>query len=200
MSREDSASSLSSIHQSASPVRPIARCVLVRAHWWDADSLKDCPPFANPRWCAGACAASVTRFARAMAFSLAAFPASSTHVHLIGVAGSGMSGLAWLFLQRGYRVSGCDRATSAETERLRQAGLDFFCPQTAESVRGADLVVYTSAVSAGNPAFDAAIAAGVPVWRRAEALAAIMHGKKGIVICGTHGKTTTSAMTAHRPA
>ena len=132
-----------------------------------------------------------------MAFSLAGFPAASTRVHLIGVAGSGMSGLAWLFLQLGYRVSGCDKVTSAETERLMAAGLEFFCPQTAESVRGADVVVYTSAVKPGNPAFDAAVAAGVVLWRRAEALAAIMHGKKGIVVCGTHGKTTTSAMAAH---
>jgi len=132
-----------------------------------------------------------------MAFSLAQFPAASTHVHLIGVAGSGMSGLAWLFLQLGYRVSGCDKVTSAETERLIAAGLEFHCPQTAESVRGADVVVYTSAVKPGNPAYDAAVAAGVVLWRRAEALAAVMHGKKGIVVCGTHGKTTTSAMTAH---
>ena len=132
-----------------------------------------------------------------MGFSLEALPPSSTHVHLIGVAGSGMSGLAWLFLQLGYTVSGCDKVTSAETERLIAAGLEFHCPQTAESVRGADVVVYTSAVKPGNPAFDAAVAAGVVLWRRAEALAAIMHGKKGIVVCGTHGKTTTSAMTAH---
>jgi UDP-N-acetylmuramate--L-alanine ligase/UDP-N-acetylenolpyruvoylglucosamine reductase len=80
---------------------------------------------------------------------------------------------------------------------LIAAGLEFHCPQTAESVRGADVVVYTSAVKPGNPAFDAAVAAGVVLWRRAEALAAVMHGKKGIVVCGTHGKTTTSAMTAH---
>ena len=76
-----------------------------------------------------------------MAFSLVAWPAGLTHVHLIGVAGSGMSGLAWLFLQRGYRVSGCDRVTSAETERLMAAGLEFHCPQTAESVRGADVPI-----------------------------------------------------------
>ncbi len=132
-----------------------------------------------------------------MAHDLTEFPTGSTRVHLIGVAGSGMSGLAWLFLQLGYRVSGCDRATTSETERLQQAGLEFFCPQTAESVRGANLVVHTSAVKPGNPAYDAAVAAGLPLWRRAEALAAIMHGKKGVVICGTHGKTTTSAMTAH---
>ncbi len=129
--------------------------------------------------------------------SLAPFPAGHTRVHLIGVAGSGMSGLAWLFLQRGYRVSGCDNVTSSETEKLCTAGLEFFCPQTAESVRGADLVVYTSAVKPGNPAYEAARAAGVPLWRRAEALAALLEGKKGVVVCGTHGKTTTSAMAAH---
>ncbi len=132
-----------------------------------------------------------------MGFSLEGYPPSSTRVHLIGVAGSGMSGLAWLFLQRGYRVSGCDKVTSAETGRLMAAGLEFHCPQTAESVRGADIVVYTSAVKPGNPAYDAAVAAGVAMWRRAEALAALMRGKHGIVICGTHGKTTTSAMAAH---
>ncbi len=132
-----------------------------------------------------------------MAFSLTSFPSASTRVHLIGVAGSGMSGLAWLFLQLGYRVSGCDRATTSETGRLQQAGLELFCPQTAESVAGADLVVYTSAVKPGNPAYDAAVAAGLPLWRRAEALAAIMREKKGIVVAGTHGKTTTSSMAAH---
>jgi len=132
-----------------------------------------------------------------MGFSLESLAPSSTHVHLIGVAGSGMSGLAWLFLQRGYTVSGCDKVTSAETERLMAAGMEFHCPQTADSVRGADVVVYTSAVKPGNPAYDAAVAAGVVLWRRAEALAAIMHGQKGIIVCGTHGKTTTSAMTAH---
>lgn len=132
-----------------------------------------------------------------MGFSLEGREPASTRVHLIGVAGSGMSGLAWLFLRRGYRVSGCDKVTSAETERLMAAGLEFHCPQTAESVRGADVVVYTSAVRPGNPAFDAAVASGAVLCRRAEALAALMHQKKGIVICGTHGKTTTSAMTAH---
>ncbi|MGI8602599.1 MAG: UDP-N-acetylmuramate--L-alanine ligase [Verrucomicrobiales bacterium] len=132
-----------------------------------------------------------------MTFSLDDFPADQTHVHLIGVAGSGMSGLAWLFLQLGYHVSGSDKVTTTETERLQQAGLLFFCPQTAEAVRGANLVVFTSAVKDGNPAFDEARARGVPMWRRAEALAAIMRGKKSVIICGTHGKTTTSSMAAH---
>ena len=118
-------------------------------------------------------------------------------VHLIGVAGSGMSGLALLLLGMGHRVSGCDRVTSAETERMTALGLNFSSPQTAESVRDAELVVYSSAIRPENPAFAAAAEAGIPMWRRAECLAAIMHTRKGIVVAGTHGKTTTSSMAAH---
>lgn len=119
------------------------------------------------------------------------------HVHLIGVAGSGMSGLALLLLGMGHRVSGCDRVTSSETERMASLGLDFSSPQAAESVRGAELVVYSSAIRPENPAYAAAAEAGIPLWRRAECLAAIMHTRKGIVVSGTHGKTTTSSMAAH---
>ncbi|MFU8892811.1 MAG: UDP-N-acetylmuramate--L-alanine ligase [Luteolibacter sp.] len=119
------------------------------------------------------------------------------HVHLIGVAGSGMSGLALLLLGMGHRVSGCDRVTTAETERMASLGLRFSSPQTAESVDGAELVVYSSAIRPENPAYAAATAAGIPLWRRAECLAAILHTRKGIVVSGTHGKTTTSSMAAH---
>ncbi len=118
-------------------------------------------------------------------------------VHLIGVAGSGMSGLALLLLGMGHRVSGSDRVTTAETERMQGVGLLFSSPHTAEAVDGADIVVYSSAIRPENPALAEAARKGVPVLRRAECLAAILHTKKGIVISGTHGKTTTSAMTAH---
>ena len=119
-------------------------------------------------------------------------------IHLIGVAGSGMSGIASLLLDLGCQVSGSDRSTTVETERLQQAGLEFFCPHTAESVSGAAAVVYSSAVKPGrNVAYDAAAAAGIPLFRRAEALASIMRRKQGIVVAGMHGKTTTSAMAAH---
>ena len=122
----------------------------------------------------------------------------SKRIHLIGVAGSGMSGIAALLLELGYKVSGSDKSTSGETERLRTAGLDFYCPHTAESVAGAGAVVYSSAVKAGrNVAYDAALAAGIPCFRRAEALAGIMARKQAIVVAGMHGKTTTSAMCAH---
>lgn len=118
-------------------------------------------------------------------------------VHLIGVAGSGMSGLALLLIGMGHRVSGSDRVTSGETERLQKVGLQFSSPHTAEAVQGVDLVVYSSAIRPENPAFAAAAAAEIPLLRRAECLAAILHTRKGIVVSGTHGKTTTSSMTAH---
>ncbi len=118
-------------------------------------------------------------------------------IHLIGVAGSGMSGLASLFMGLGHRVSGSDKVTTVETERMLRVGLNFSCPHTAEAVEGADFVVYSSAVKEGNVAFDAAKKLGIPLVRRAEALAAVLAAKRGIVVAGTHGKTTTSAMAAH---
>ncbi len=119
------------------------------------------------------------------------------NVHLIGVAGSGMSGLASLLLGLGHRVSGSDRVTTRETERLERAGLAFSSPHCAEAVEGADVVVYSSAIKPGNAAYDEAARRGIPLLRRAEALSAIMLGKKGVVVAGTHGKTTTSALAAH---
>lgn len=118
-------------------------------------------------------------------------------VHLIGVAGSGMSGLASLLLGLGHRVSGSDKVTSRETERLEKAGLQFSSPHSAEAVVGTDVVIYSSAIKPGNSSYDEAIKRGIPLLRRAEALSAIMLGKKGIVVAGTHGKTTTSSLSAH---
>lgn len=116
---------------------------------------------------------------------------------MIGVAGSGMSGLAGLLLQMGHRVSGSDRVTSGEVERLKGLGLQFSSPHTAEAVEGVDAVVYSSAIRPENPARAAAEAAGTPCLLRAECLAGILGGKDGVVVSGTHGKTTTSAMCAH---
>ncbi|MDP0499186.1 MAG: UDP-N-acetylmuramate--L-alanine ligase [Verrucomicrobiales bacterium] len=118
-------------------------------------------------------------------------------IHLIGVAGSGMSGLALLLLGMGHKVSGSDRVTSKETTRMQGLGLVFSSPHTPEAVKGADLVVFSSAIKPDNPAYAAAVEEKIPLFRRAECLAAILHTRKGIVISGTHGKTTTSAMTAH---
>ena len=118
-------------------------------------------------------------------------------VHLIGVAGSGMSGIAALLLALGHDVSGSDKVDTVEVGRLCKKGLRFECPETAGGVHGAEIVLYSSAIKPGNPAFDEALRLEIPMARRADALAAIMSAKKGIVVCGMHGKTTTSAMSAH---
>lgn len=118
-------------------------------------------------------------------------------VHLIGVAGSGMSGLALLLLGMGHRVSGCDRVTSRETERMQGLGLIFSSPHNEESIEDADVVVFSSAIRDENVALAGARKRNIHCIRRAECLAAILGTKKGIVISGTHGKTTTSAMCAH---
>jgi UDP-N-acetylmuramate--L-alanine ligase len=118
-------------------------------------------------------------------------------IHLIGVAGSGMSGIAGLLLALGHQVSGSDKVDTVEVKRLQSLGLDFRTPQRAEDVVDAQLVIYSSAIREGNAAYDAAQRLGKPMVRRAEALAALALGKKGILVAGMHGKTTVSAMTAH---
>ena len=118
-------------------------------------------------------------------------------IHLIGVAGSGMSGLAGLLLSLGHRVSGSDKVDTAEVRRLQGEGLDFQSPHQARIVHDAEIVIYSSAIKPGNPAFDEAIRLGKMMLRRAEALAALMTGRRGILVAGMHGKTTTSAMAAH---
>lgn len=122
---------------------------------------------------------------------------SPRRIHLIGVAGSGMSGIASLLLALGHRVGGSDKVDTAEVKRLQSLGLDFRTPHSASDADAAEMVVYSSAIRPGNPAFDAAVRAGKPLVRRAEALSALMAGKKGILVCGMHGKTTVSAMAAH---
>ncbi len=118
-------------------------------------------------------------------------------VHLIGVAGSGMSGLASLLLELGHTVSGSDRVSTLEMQRLQKNGLIFYCPQNDREIEGADMVIYSSAVKPGNVAYEAAYKQSIPLVRRAEALAAIMARKAGVIVAGTHGKTTTSSLTAH---
>src|SRR6267154_4372022 len=118
-------------------------------------------------------------------------------IHLIGVAGSGMSGLAGLLIELGDAVSGSDTASSTETERLQRLGLRFHEQHRSEHAGAADLVVFSSAIKGDNPILVSGRDSSKPVVRRAEALAAIMRAKRGIVIAGMHGKTTTSAMAAH---
>ena len=118
-------------------------------------------------------------------------------VHLIGVAGSGMSGIAGLLLQLGHDVSGSDKLDSTETKRLERLGLKFFQEHRPEHATDAELIIYSSAIKPENLILKNARESGKRAVRRAEALAAIMSGKRGILVVGMHGKTTTSAMTAH---
>jgi UDP-N-acetylmuramate--alanine ligase len=118
-------------------------------------------------------------------------------IHLIGVAGSGMSGLAALLLELGHEVGGSDKASTQETARLQRLGLRFCGQHRAEDAAAAELIIFSSAIKPDNPILGSAQKSGQRAIRRAEALAAIMRGKRGILIAGMHGKTTTSAMTAH---
>src|SRR5579862_9604590 len=118
-------------------------------------------------------------------------------IHLLGVAGSGMSGIAGLLLALGHHVSGSDKVTTVEVERLQKLGLEFHPTHDARPVAGADLVIYSSAIRPGNVGYDEAVRTGKSMVRRADAVAAVMNCKKGIVVAGMHGKTTTSSMAAH---
>src|SRR6266849_8013915 len=129
---------------------------------------------------------------------LAKFLTQERHaIHLIGVAGSGMSGIAGLLLQLGHEVSGSDKLDSQETDRLQRFGLKFYQQHRAADARDAELIIYSSAIKKDNPILKSAQESGKRTVRRAEALAAIMSAKRGILVVGMHGKTTTSAMTAH---
>ena len=118
-------------------------------------------------------------------------------IHLIGVAGSGMSGIAALLLELGHDVRGSDKGSTQETDRLQRLGLRFFRQHRAEDANDAELIVFSSAIKTSNPILAVARETGKPAVRRAEALAAIMRAKRGIIVAGMHGKTTTSAMMAH---
>src|SRR5438874_3733367 len=117
-------------------------------------------------------------------------------IHLVGVAGSGMSGLAALLIELGHVVSGSDKVSTMETDRLQRLGLRFDEQHRPEHA-AAELVVFSSAIKTDNPILLEARDLGKPAVRRAEALAAVMRAKRGVVVAGMHGKTTTSAMTAH---
>jgi len=121
----------------------------------------------------------------------------SLRIHMIGVAGSGMSGLAALLMALSHRVSGSDRVDTIEIQRLAQSGLEFTTPHRAEHVHDVDLVIQSSAIKPGNVALDEAIRLNIPVAKRADVLAVLMKQKTGILVCGMHGKTTTTAMAAH---
>jgi len=122
--------------------------------------------------------------------------AQKKHVHFIGIGGTGMSAIALVLLQSGYTVSGSDRQISPLAHALQNAGAVVYAGHQPENVRGAHLVVRSSAVMDDNPEVIAARAAGIPVLKRIDFLAQVTAGKKVVAVAGTHGKTTTTSMIA----
>jgi UDP-N-acetylmuramate--alanine ligase len=116
------------------------------------------------------------------------------HIHLVGIGGAGMSGIAELLFNSGYSVTGSDLKTSETTERLQNLGIRIFYQHQGENVNDADVVVISSAVRAENPEVVWAKDQRIPVIRRAEMLGELMRMKYGVGIAGTHGKTTTTSM------
>ncbi|RUT35122.1 UDP-N-acetylmuramate--L-alanine ligase [Arsenicitalea aurantiaca] len=117
-------------------------------------------------------------------------------VHFIGIGGIGMSGIAEILHDQGYKVRGSDSANSPNVQRLREMGIPVEIGQSAENLKDAAVVVVSSAIRKDNPELMAARASALPVVRRAEMLAEIMRFKNAIAIGGTHGKTTTTTMVA----
>jgi UDP-N-acetylmuramate--alanine ligase len=123
-------------------------------------------------------------------------PTEMGPVHFVGIGGIGMSGIAEVLLNHGYRVQGSDLKASPITERLEMLGATVFIGQKAENLAEAEVVVISSAIKPGNPELDAARAQGLPVVRRAEMLAELMRLRSNVAIAGTHGKTTTTTLVA----
>ena len=127
-------------------------------------------------------------------------PAIGAHVHLMGIGGAGMRGLALLLHRTGYVVSGCDRAPAGALRDLAAKRIRVEQGHDPSHTTGIDLLVRSSAVPVDDPEVVAAQRAGIPVMRRARALGALLNGRPLAGIAGTHGKTTITAMTGHAAA
>ncbi|MGZ7029960.1 MAG: Mur ligase domain-containing protein, partial [Terriglobales bacterium] len=118
------------------------------------------------------------------------------HVHFVGIGGIGMSGIAEVLLNLGYKVSGSDLKPSAVTQRLVGMGAIVYGEHRPENVLGAEVVITSSAITRDNVEVVAAHQQHIPVIQRAEMLAELMRLKYGIAVAGMHGKTTTTSMIA----
>jgi len=119
------------------------------------------------------------------------------NLHFVGIGGIGMSGIAQVLLQMGYKVSGSDLRENKNTQLLRSMGAKIFIGHREENVGDGQVVVYSSAVPEDNPEIQEAKRRGIPVISRGEMLAELFRLKEGIAVCGSHGKTTTTSMVAH---
>jgi len=117
-------------------------------------------------------------------------------IHFIGIGGTGLSAIARLLLEMGYPVTGSDRVISPLAKSLQEGGVRVFLGHDAQNVQDARLVIRSSAIPDDNPEVQAALAAGLPVLKRADFLGQLMEGHTGVAVAGSHGKTTTTAMIA----
>ena len=117
-------------------------------------------------------------------------------VHFIGIGGIGMSGIAEILVSLGYKVSGSDMASSANTEKLQKLGAEIYKGHAKENMQDVTVVVYSYAIDNSNPEIQKAQEENIPIMRRAEMLAELMRLKKGVAVAGTHGKTTTTSILA----
>lgn len=118
-------------------------------------------------------------------------------IHFTGIGGIGMSGIAEVLHNQGFKVQGSDVAESPNVQRLRDIGITVEIGHKAENLKDAQVVVVTTAVSRNNPEIIEAVSRGIPVIPRAEMLAELMRMKQGIAVAGSHGKTTITSMIAH---
>ena len=118
------------------------------------------------------------------------------NIHCIGIGGIGISAIARVLLEKGYRVTGCDLALSPVAEALAEQGVTVSAGHAPSHLDGVDAVLVSSAVPADNPELIEARRRGIPVFKRAAFLGQLMAGKVGVAVAGTHGKTTTTSMVA----
>lgn len=121
----------------------------------------------------------------------------SESYHFIGIGGIGMSGIAQLLLRGGSKVSGSDLNDSSNIKELKSLGAQIFIGHNPENIKGASLVIYSSAIKENNPEIAAAKKAGIPIIKRAQALAELMGEKTVVTVTGSHGKTTTTSLVSY---
>ena len=120
-----------------------------------------------------------------------------SHIHFVGIGGSGMSGIAEVLFNLGYQISGSDITQSKVTDRLSELGIKIYTSHAPSNLAQAQAVVLSSAIDANNPEVLAAKANNIPLVPRAEMLGELMRFRYGIAVAGTHGKTTTTSLIAH---
>ena len=123
-------------------------------------------------------------------------PLSIGILHFTGIGGIGMSGIAEILFEMGYRVQGSDMSENANVKRLRAKGIPVMCGQNADNLGSAAIVVTSTAIRPDNPEVKAARERFLPIVHRAEMLGELMRLRWSVAVAGTHGKTTTTSLVA----